>query len=562
MDWPNVYALGRHLEALFQGSPLEKAYSMGEREYFFAFRRHKRGMRLLLDPKEPHVLVQEKPAAIPEEPSPFAMVVRKHLERGKLKKIRVPAGERLLWFDFDPGAMVMELLPRTPNLIVIWDGFAMGSHAPLERPKGNVLPPGSPYVKPVRREAPADLWRLGEADVNALWQEADPGRSGALGAALPYLPEWFLRDIAFRVEEGAAPWPAFEGMRAELHDSPPQAARLYRKEKPPGEPPRKTDVILSPFPLRSLDGWKEESFADYFDALAAWSTALGRAGFLDTPASAALRRLRHALERSEGAMEKVKRELDEARRAWELRRRGELMLIAMSHPDVRGGAMHVMDIYEEPPRSVAIPLDESKTLAENAEACFRRARRLEAALPRIEARLGQLERECSALRERIAAVEADPERAAELVPPPPASPPREGMERKAPSRIPKGLRAYRSSDGYVIYVGKDAKANERLTLKVARPHDLWLHAHGYGGSHVVVMNPRKGKEIPARTLREAAELAAWWSQGRPNRRLDVVFCERRQVRKRRGAPTGQVTLRAFETIRAEPKLALEETRDV
>jgi hypothetical protein len=64
-------------------------------------------------------------------------------------------------------------------------------------------------------------------------------------------------------------------------------------------------------------------------------------------------------------------------------------------------------------------------------------------------------------------------------------------------------RTFRSSDGLPILVGKSGPGNDRLTWRLARSHDLWLHAQGSPGSHVVV-RLNKGKQAPPRTLREAA----------------------------------------------------------
>src|SRR5207247_1621287 len=82
--------------------------------------------------------------------------------------------------------------------------------------------------------------------------------------------------------------------------------------------------------------------------------------------------------------------------------------------------------------------------------------------------------------------------------------------RSRSTRIP-GTRRYLSSDGYEILVGRAARDNDQLTFRVARPHDLWLHAGDYPGSHVIVRNSSR-REIPHRTVIEAAQLAARFSQ--------------------------------------------------
>ncbi len=108
-------------------------------------------------------------------------------------------------------------------------------------------------------------------------------------------------------------------------------------------------------------------------------------------------------------------------------------------------------------------------------------------------------------------------------------------------------------EGYEILIGKAASDNDALTFRVARPHDLWLHAAGYAGSHVVVRAPEEGV-IPRHVAERAAELAAWHSKARAARgKVAVHMCRAGDVRKRRGAPAGQVELRRYETLKVYPR---------
>lgn len=105
-------------------------------------------------------------------------------------------------------------------------------------------------------------------------------------------------------------------------------------------------------------------------------------------------------------------------------------------------------------------------------------------------------------------------------------------------------------DGWEILVGRAARDNDRLTLREAAPHDLWLHAAGYAGSHVVVRNPDRVPELPREVVECAAQLAVYHSKARDARgKVDVHVCRAGDVRKPRGAPPGQVTLRRYDTVR-------------
>ncbi len=109
-------------------------------------------------------------------------------------------------------------------------------------------------------------------------------------------------------------------------------------------------------------------------------------------------------------------------------------------------------------------------------------------------------------------------------------------------------------DGFEILVGKAASDNDRLTFRVARPNDLWLHASGYAGSHVVIRKPEEIDRVPRHVIERAAELAAWYSKARDARgKVAVHLCRAADVSKPRGAPPGQVQIRRYETVKVYPR---------
>ncbi len=109
-------------------------------------------------------------------------------------------------------------------------------------------------------------------------------------------------------------------------------------------------------------------------------------------------------------------------------------------------------------------------------------------------------------------------------------------------------------DGFEILVGRSARDNDHLSLRVARPRDLWLHAHGFAGSHVVIRHPEGTGEVPRHVIERAAELAAWHSKARGARgKIAVHLCRAAEVSKPRGAPPGQVRLGRFDTVKVYPK---------
>jgi predicted ribosome quality control (RQC) complex YloA/Tae2 family protein len=110
-----------------------------------------------------------------------------------------------------------------------------------------------------------------------------------------------------------------------------------------------------------------------------------------------------------------------------------------------------------------------------------------------------------------------------------------------------------SPDGMIVLVGKTAKDNDVLSLKLAVARDFWFHVAGESGSHVVVRNPDKLDALPRETKRFAASLAAGYSKARKGGKTAVHMARAGDVGKKRGMAPGKVTLRRFTTVHAHPK---------
>lgn len=128
-----------------------------------------------------------------------------------------------------------------------------------------------------------------------------------------------------------------------------------------------------------------------------------------------------------------------------------------------------------------------------------------------------------------------------------------GKGEKSPAALPP--RKYTSSDGFAILVGRNNLQNDQLTLKQARKDDIWLHVQKMPGTHVIISSG--GREVPGRTLLEAAETAAYFSRaavgGGSAAKVAVDYCPVAHVRKPAGARPGKVIYDRYQTIIVEPK---------
>ena len=111
---------------------------------------------------------------------------------------------------------------------------------------------------------------------------------------------------------------------------------------------------------------------------------------------------------------------------------------------------------------------------------------------------------------------------------------------------------YLSSDGYHIYVGKNNKQNDELTLKIAAPNDIWLHSKNIPGSHVIIQTNGTG-QTSNDTLLEAAALAAWNSKAKASSQVPIDYTLKRNVKKPNGAKPGMVIYETNKTIYITPE---------
>ncbi len=252
--------------------------------------------------------------------------------------------------------------------------------------------------------------------------------------------------------------------------------------------------------------------------------------------------------------------------------RGRADLLKQNLHAIRRGAREaiVTEWTEVGPREVRVPLDPALGPRENMERSYRRYRRFVESAARVAGRTAEVRQRRDELLALFAALDSARleelprlEREARRLGAAPRPPPARRSKRDEP--LPP-YRLFRSLTGTPLLVGRNAEANDALTVSVARGNDLWLHARGLTGSHVVA-RLEKGRPPDGETLLDAAHLAAHFSDGRGEGQVEVVATRAKYVRKTKGAPPGSVTYTQEKTLflRVEPRrverlLASEEER--
>jgi predicted ribosome quality control (RQC) complex YloA/Tae2 family protein len=298
----------------------------------------------------------------------------------------------------------------------------------------------------------------------------------------------------------------------------------------------------------------EESISESLDA---HCLALAARRAVDARLQTARTQLRKEISRREKLLKQLERDLRTHANADDEKRIGDLLLANITTAKRRGTTVVLTDYFAGDAATIEIEVDESVTLAEEASRRFAAYARSKRATKQIEGRIGTVEAELVKLQSQLADLDQNPPTTgAHLTE---ASDNRRSRsDGVSAARVP-GTRRYKSSDGYEILVGRAARDNDNLTFKIAKPNDLWLHAADYSGSHVVVRNATR-KEIPHRTLIEAAQLAAHFSQAKKDLKVDVHYTQRKFLSKPKGAAPGLVRLARFKNIIVAPLEAGERVK--
>ena len=309
-----------------------------------------------------------------------------------------------------------------------------------------------------------------------------------------------------------------------------------------------------PLPLHTVPVRQQHTRETLSVALDNAAASLGRTASLNEARASLLTALNRAIGRREREREELDTALVNAARADEWQQAGDLLL-ASPHALTEGQeTVELPDWYaplnaDGTPAVRTVAVNPALSVRENAELFYARARKSRAALEtlarRRDAAVDELLR-LSAARTDAESTEREDVLAnlrrsvSELLA-------REGAASGGSKSGDKGssspfggfhIRAFQSPDGWDIWVGEDAAANDFLTGKLARPYDVWMHARQAASAHAVVRVPRRGENAPLSTLLTAAELVAARSAVKHSSLVPVDYTLKKYVRKPRGSAPG------------------------
>ena len=287
------------------------------------------------------------------------------------------------------------------------------------------------------------------------------------------------------------------------------------------------------------------------------------ARYLEREAELARTRLRQArlvvvrksLKKTARRVAALQADLEKSAKYKEYARYGELLKASLGRMKKGQERVTLVDYFDPTLPELVIPLDPAKSPQGNMDDYFKKHRKHLAAERQIRPRLEAAERELDALRKELAALQAGIWEPPAAPPPPAGKRQRDQPSPSRPTTRPGPYRRFTSADGLPIYVGRNARENEELTFKFAHSDDLWLHARGTPGSHVVV-RLKKGSDPPPETIRDAATLALLYSDLKKSGKGEVIYTRRKWVKKMKGQPAGTVAVTQDKSV----FVALDKTR--
>ncbi|GAB4232241.1 MAG: NFACT RNA binding domain-containing protein [Deltaproteobacteria bacterium] len=531
------------------GALVSKVHQPGEKEIVLELWTGRGEKRLLLsaDPETCRIHRTTRKTANPPSPPRFCQYLRKHLEGMRIAGFTLAPYDRSVRIDFSssrPGAehaatsLYAELFGRHANLIYVdGDGTILDALRPVsaEESRIRVVLPGIPY-RPLPKPERVLLPDVTREDAARIFAGGWEGLAKALTVSVAGLGREAAQEAAARGKGGPGA----------LYDSLRELVRRYEESDfAPGigTLPNGRKRIL-PFPCPAA------GFAEYVPFPSANTAAdVFYAEVSEERETAALRQQLRS--RIGALMKKERRKLDnvgedENRLAEGLKGavRGETLKANL--PSLKKG----MTSFGE------IPIDPAKTPVENMTRYFHLARKAKGAMEIVRKRkravtegvyyLESLEDllDRATTRDELAAVRRE---LSSSFPSRGRSSDKKKISRKDAPRPVLAKVEKVEFRGYAILVGRNNVGNDRIVKELCAPDDLWLHAQGIPGSHVLVKHI-SGQEVPKEVIEEAARLAVYYSKAKGSKNVPVFLAEARHVSKFKRAKPGLVRISKYSTV--------------
>ena len=571
-DGITIAAVRKELSDVLTGGRVYKIAQPEPDELLLTIKNNSSQYRLTLSASAslPLVFLTEKNKTSPMTAPNFCMLLRKHIQNGRILSITQPGMERILNFriehldemgDLRTKQLIVELMGKHSNIIfcdendVIIDSI---KHISGMVSSVREVLPGKDYFIPHTQDKANPLETDRAGFMERVFSGAQPCFK-ALYTSFTGLSPAIAHEICYRAGGNAdlstaaldgdgreALWNAFSHMMEEVRAERFSPCIVYEGNTGGGS--RGTAASARPsvpaeYAALTLTSYPEALRKDYTSISALLEDYYAEKNTVTRirQRSSDLRRIvSTALERNVKKYDLQIRQMRDTEKRDKYRVYGELLNTYGYSAEPGAKSLTCPNYYTG--EDITIPLDSTLSAGENAKKYFEKYNKLK----RTFEALSQLTLETKAEVEHLESISTSldiAQKEEDLVQI------REELIESGYIRRKGGSRAkkvkitsvpfhYVSSDGYDIYVGKNNYQNEELTFRFASGGDWWFHAKGIPGSHVIVKS--KGGELPDTTFEDAARLAAYYSKGRGSEKVEVDYTEKKNVKKPAGGKPGFV----------------------
>lgn len=534
------------------GGRIDKIYEPTNSELVFTIRNNRTNYSLLISihPSYARIHLTESEFINPSEPPLFCMVLRKHLIGSRIEKIKQISLERIIAIDLRgkdeigdsvEHQLLIEIMGKHSNVMLIEKDTqkivnAM-KHIPPSVNRYRTILPGSTYVFPPSQDKLNPLRDSEDTFIRKLDFNAGKLDRQIVSVLMGFSP-FIAKELVHRAHLGsqAKLEKEFIKLRNQLSSQQYEFA-MYENN-------REDFHVL---PITYLPKKREFNSAnELVDAFYANKAERDR---VKQQVRDLTRLIQNELNKNKRKLKIHNETLKQSKEADKYQKYGELLTANMHLVSKGMKSIEVIDYYDPEQKELTIPLKEDLTPSENAQRFFSRYRKLLHAKDRAAEEIQKTEEEIVYLESVLQQLEDAREEDVEEIRMELEEEGYQKQRQKRKKKVKPKPDQYTSSDGTVIYVGRNNKQNEYVTHKLAHKEDIWLHTLNIPGSHVII----KSSEPSEQTLIEAAQLAAYYSKARDSESVPVDYTKVKYVKKPTGAKPGFVTYTEQKTLFVTPK---------
>ena len=540
----------------FKGGKINKIVSYDEDRISFTVYTGKGTDKLNLSvkPSAPRIWVGEVDFDVPLTALNFCMLLRKHLQNATIKEITLIDFDRIVKMDFSTGAelfdmgertLYIELMGRYSNVILTENGKVLGANRginfldngvrPLITGKPYVFPPNNEKFSPKSNEFLSYIIDNQNLDVLNLLSKVQ-GVSNITAREIE--SSYFERYKVFSINS------LFDFVSEFLYKSKSNPCVIKNGD---------TLVDVLAFPYKTIDG--EKIFFDYlYDAENYFFNHKEKAQEYKNLKDRLLSIINSAIKKSKKRLGAITSRKLDASKCEDNKKKADLILTYVYK--IKNGDDVAILLDYETGEEIKVELNPNLSPSKNAENYYKKfnkqKRTLLALVPQEQSAKEELEYLTSVLdeinlSETIEELKLIKEELVEtgLV--------KEQTRVNRKKEISKPYREY-EIEGFTVKVGRNNKENDQIT-GLARQGDIWLHTKDYHSSHVIIESG--GKQIPLSVIEISAEICTYYSRARDGGKTEVIYADKKFVKKPKGAKLGFCTYSQYKTLSATPKMRLE-----